>query len=315
MYKLIFTVITILVIITTACICVTKPQMHKSVFVYNSDYKIVPAEEVTVEHEDIPVLEQPAAPEVQKTEIENQNFVQTQTIVNVQPKVTTQTKPVKIQTVTTRTKPVKTQNTTVKVQSQSVKPQTNATKTVTPQIDLQKIVQNNNAIQSTKTVETPKNTVTPVQAQSVKPTQTAPAPKVTTQNTKVVTNAPQPQKVLTAKEEEIAWNIWRSNLTNKIMEGTNFPAVPPGTVFRFEFNVDKYGKITNVQTWSETSKYTPYAIQYMAPVIRNLQGRSILVFPEGTARTSTKAWGAWKISNRTILSTPDNYNDIEKVTR
>jgi len=291
--------------------------MHKSVFVYNSDYKIEPAQEVTVEHEDIPILEQPATPEVQKTEIENQNFVQTQTVVTAQPKVTTQNKPVKIQTVTTQTAPVKVQNNTVKVQSQTVKPQTNTTKTVSPQIDLQKIVQNNKVIQNTSTVETPKNTVTPVQtqAQTVKQVQTAPAPKATTQSTKTVSTAPQPQKVLTAKEEEIAWNIWRSNLTNKIMEGTNFPSVPPGTVFRFEFDVDKYGKITNVHTWSVDSKYTPYAIQYMAPVIRNLQGRSILVFPQGTARTSVKAWGAWKISNRTVLSTPDNYEDIEKVTR
>ena len=289
--------------------------MHKSVFVYNSDYKIVPAREVTVEHEDIPVLEQPAAHETQKTEIENQNFVQTQTVVTAQPKVTTQNKPVKVQAVTTQTAPVSVQNNTVKVQSQTVKPQTTATKTTSPQIDLQKIVQNNKAIQNTKTVETTKNKTAPVQTKSVKQVQTAPAPKVTAQNTKTAATAPQPQKVLTAKEEEIAWNIWRSNLTNKIMEGTNFPYVPPGTVFRFEFDVDKYGKITNVHTWSVDSKYTPYAIQYMAPVIRNLQGRSILIFPEGTARTSTKAWGAWKISNRTILSTPDNYDDIEKVTR
>lgn len=320
MYKILFTIITILVIIFSTCICITKPQMHKSVFVYNSDYKIEPTQEVKVEHQDIPIMEQPAAPQKQQVKFENQDFIETKTIVTSQPKVSVQQQQMKVQTNTVKqATPIKVQNSVVKVQTQNTKPKTTTTKTSTPQIDLQKIVQNNQAIQNTKTVETPKNTVTPahtaVKTQPVKQVQTtAPAPQKT-QTTKINTQTPQPKKVLTLKEEEIAWNIWRSNLNNKIMQDTNLPAVPAGTVFRYKFDVDKYGKITNVQTWSETSKYTPYAIQYMAPVIRNLQGRSILNFPQGTARTNVNAGGAWKISATSRYSTPDDYYDVEKVIK
>ena len=139
---------------------------------------------------------------------------------------------------------------------------------------------------------------------------TVQTPKViqTTQSTKA-----QEPKVLTEQEEIIAWNIWRSNLTNKIMQDTRLPMLPAGIVFRFSFTVDKYGKISNVQTWSETSTYTPYAIQYIAPVIRSYQGRDILNFPKGTQRFSTEAKGGWKISVTEKYSTPQDYNDLEKV--
>ena len=82
-------------------------------------------------------------------------------------------------------------------------------------------------------------------------------------------------KTLTEQEEEIEWNKWRSNLQNQIMKDVKLPIIPQGTVFKFEFDVDMYGKISNVQTWSLTSSYTPYAIQYIAPIIRSYQGHSI----------------------------------------
>ena len=123
------------------------------------------------------------------------------------------------------------------------------------------------------------------------------------------------QKALTQQEENIAWNRWRSVLTNKIMEDTKLPFLPNGILFKFSFTVDTYGKITNVQTGADPSNYTPYAIQYIAPVIRSYQGHSILNFPEGTARFSTQVSGKWRISSTEKYSTPQDYNDIEKIIR
>ena len=120
-------------------------------------------------------------------------------------------------------------------------------------------------------------------------------------------------KILNQAEEEIAWNVWRSNLQNKIMQDTKLPIIPNGIVFRFSFSVDRYGKISNLQTWSDTPMYNPYAIQYLAPAIRNLQGRSILNFPEGSTRMTTNVKGGWKISANERYSTPQDYNDIEKI--
>jgi len=123
-----------------------------------------------------------------------------------------------------------------------------------------------------------------------------------------------PQK-LTEQQEEIAWNKWRSNLQNQIMKDSKLPSIPNGTVFKFTFTVDKYGKVSNVKTWSLTSTYTPYAIQYIAPVIRGYQGHSILDFPFGSNRVITNVEGGFKISNTSRYSTPNDYNDTETVKR
>ena len=99
------------------------------------------------------------------------------------------------------------------------------------------------------------------------------------------------------------------------MQDVYLPEIPNGTVFKFSFNVDKYGKITNVQTWSTTPSYTPYAIQYIAPVIRSYQGKSILNFPTGSTREITEVKGGWRISANEKFSTPQDYHDIEKVVK
>ncbi|MBR1942748.1 hypothetical protein IJ843_03315 [bacterium] len=122
-------------------------------------------------------------------------------------------------------------------------------------------------------------------------------------------------KVLTEQQEEIEWNKWRSNLQNQIMRDVKLPIIPQGTIFKFEFDVDKYGKVSNVQTWSMTSSYTPYAIQYIAPVIRSYQGKTILNFPSGSNRTETHVTGGWKIAAISRYSTPKDYNDTETVKK
>jgi len=122
-------------------------------------------------------------------------------------------------------------------------------------------------------------------------------------------------KTLTEQEEEIEWNKWRSNLQNQIMKDVRLPIIPQGTVFKFEFDVDMYGKVSNVQTISLTPEFTPYAIQYIAPVIRSYQGHSILNFPIGSNRTQTHVKGGWKIAQTAKYSTPKDYNDTEKIKK
>ena len=170
---------------------------------------------------------------------------------------------------------------------------------------------------NTVKIQTPKAETVVKQTQSSKPqTQTT---KVQTQKVEIPiakqTVKQEQPKVLTQQEETIAWNIWRSNLQNQIMQDVKLPLLPNGIIFRFSFTVDKYGKISNLQTWSDVSSYTPYAIQYIAPVIRSYQGRSILNFPTGTARTITDVKGGWKISDNAKYSSPQDYNDIEKVVK
>ena len=93
------------------------------------------------------------------------------------------------------------------------------------------------------------------------------------------------------------------------------PNVPNGTIFTFKFTVDKYGKISNLNTSSTSPQYVAYAIQYVMPVIRGYQGHSILNFPKGSTRTVTEVSGKWRVSSGTKNSTQYDYNDIEKVKR
>lgn len=119
-------------------------------------------------------------------------------------------------------------------------------------------------------------------------------------------------RTLSEHEETIAWNKWHSDIQNSLMNDVKLPYVPIGIVFKFSFTVDKYGKISDIKTWSTTPQYTPYAVEFIAPVIRSYQGKSILTFPKYSKRVVTTFNGGWKISNNSKYSTAADYNDIER---
>ena len=267
--KQILTILLILLIVSTASICAIKPDMHKTVLVYDSAYTIVPEKQTEVETVTIPIMEKPVEP--------------TQTVKKVETPKVTEVKQTKKETnKVTTTKQTAKKEQKAAVQKMTVQtPKTTAVQTQTKP--------------KTEVVKEEKTVIKPVIKEETKQT-----PQV---------------KVLTQKEEEIAWNVWRSNLQNKIMQDVRLPLIPNGIIFKFTFTVDKYGKISNVQTWSTTPAYTPYAIQYIAPIIRRYQGKSILNFPQGTARTITDVTGGWKISENERYSTPQDYNDVEKVKK
>ena len=260
MYKL----LAILTIILTLCICIVKPQMHRAVLVYDSNYTIV---EPKIETETDKKLPSVAQTEQVKT---------TKQTVTV-PK--TETKTFKKQT------PVQTKNT--------VKTSTTTT-AVKPVQNIKTATQAEQKTQSAKIPEKTLQAINSTKAETVKTIKIDPKPVL-----------------MTEEQEEIAWNIWRSNLQNSIMRDVKLPVMPHGTVFKFTFTVDKYGRVSNVQTYSTNPQYTPYAIQYIAPVIRSYQGKSILNFPSGSNRTATRVEGGWKIAEVAIYSSPSDYNDTE----
>ena len=162
------------------------------------------------------------------------------------------------------------------------------------------------SVKTVRTVQYEENVSNPLTVLNKKP-KTVVQPKV--EKVKVS------QPVNNLAQEEIEWNVWRSKLQNQIMQDVILPNVPIGTVFKFTFEVDKYGKISNVQTWSLDKTYTPMAIEHIAPVIRGYQGREILNFPLNSNRITTKVEGGWKISDKSVFSTPMDYNDMEKVIK
>ena len=289
-------VLIVLTLIITIVIGVKQPPMHSRVLIYDSQYEIVdenktPPVETVTKTEEVPTI----------TVDNNLSKVQILYQEQEQPKVTQEVKKVETPKTVTKTnqKKVETaQKTTPKVTAETQK---TAVKTEQKQNQKteQKTEQKSSVQQQTQTQHNTQTTQTP-RTQTVN--QTTPA-------------ATQTVKVLTAQEEEIAWNIWHSNLQNQIMKDTRLPILPEGTMFRFSFDVDKNGRVSNVQTWSPDSKYTPYAIEYIAPVIKSYQGKSILDFPQGSKRTTTTFDGRMKIAPIARYSTPASYHDIEKVKK
>ena len=145
-----------------------------------------------------------------------------------------------------------------------------------------------------------------VKLPQINPTQTA------EQIQKSIEEVPENERPLTEQEEIIVWNKWRSNLQNQIMKDTQISA-PIGTAFKFSFTVDKRGQISNLKTWSVPSTYNGIAINYLKPLILSYQGQSILNFPARTKRVITNVTGGFVISTQDRFSTPDDFQDIEKI--
>ncbi len=275
----------IVAVLATLWVCIANPKLSKRVVIFDSHYEVV---DQKLETKPLPVTTKTIDFTDTTPAVTVNNPIKQAPVRQISTEVPTQ----RVETVRTITpvqqKVVQTQKTPV---SKTQKVSNTQTSSVT-----KKVSQTTPAKSAaTKPVtNTPKKTVT--QATPSKPVQQATTPKV-----------------LTPQQETILWNKWRSNIQNKIMKEVNLPTLENGVLFKFQFDVDKNGRITRVKTWSTNSEYTPYAIQYITPVIRGLQGKSILNFPEGSNRESTTVEGNIKISNQTKYATAGDYNDVEKI--
>lgn len=235
----------------------------------------------------------------------------------IQPKMHTQFLVYNSDYVIEETKPVVQETKSEPVQIQTVK----ETKVTKPVQNAQKQVKT----QQTTQKQSQKQTQTKKQTQTTKQ-ETKPTVKTTVQQTAkpqttktVQQQVQQKTKPLTKQEQEeiIAWNKWHSDLQNSIMRDTKLPIVPDGTRFNFTFTVDKFGKVSDIKTWSDNPSFNIYAVQYIAPVIKGYQGKSILNFPVNSQRTTTKFIGKFKISTRgqNVYSSASDYNDMEKIRK
>lgn len=294
MNKLLISCIILFLILTTA-ITMIKPKMHKAV-VFSPKQTIVEniPEQITEQETQIVHIQQYEEDKniefkPQKTEFseqiikrKEQSFQSVQQSKQPQQKIQHQNKDIKVS---------------------EPKPQTQQKQKYELPKSVMDIV--NNKTQQTKQPDviarTPEPTAKPKPADTPKPQQVQPAPE------KVQNNAP-----LTEAEEIIVWNKWRSDLQNKVMRDSRV-AAPKGTVFRFSFTVNKFGQISNLKIWSDTPAYTNYAVQSLKPLLLSYQGKPILNFPARTKRITTNVQGAFVISNQDRLTSPKDYNDIERV--
>lgn len=279
MYRIFSIVIIAFIVVSTLLVVILKPEMHKEVLIYDSAYTIVQADKVSTETKELPTT----------SAVKTDKKIVREKINNIN----------KIQPVTKETEKIQTaKKTTTAVTKTSSQKQQVSTKVV----------------KTTKPVQTKQVKTNTVKSKPAAKTKTVAKQKNTTVSKPATPAKTAAQTQQSAEQTElIKWNKWRSDIQNQLMKDVRLPIVPQGTVFKFQFDVDKYGKVTNIQTWSTNAAFTPFAIQYIAPVIKSYQGRSILNFPQGSNRIATTVEGGWKISNTTKYSTPSDFKDIEKV--
>ena len=119
---------------------------------------------------------------------------------------------------------------------------------------------------------------------------------------------------MTEQEEIIAWNKWRSNVQNQIMRNSNIEYAPLGTMFTFNFVVDKFGNVSNIKVDCSNPNYMDVARNNVKTAISKLQRQPILNFPKGTQRKSTVVQGYFFIGLEERYSTPNNFSDFERIT-
>lgn len=225
---------------------------------------------------------------------DTKNFTES---VHIQPQKQ-KTKPQEIQTTNERQQKI-----IVQVIEEHVKTRPKQIETSSAKSDT-RIVQTNNSELLERVV---KNAETPIK----EPSETIKNTTAETSKTKTVNIENKP---LTEEEEIIAWNKWRSDLQNQIMEDSHL-AAPIGTRFKFSFTVDKNGNISNINTWSDNTSYTPLAKRVIKPILTSYQHTAILNFPPRTKRTIVNVEGGFVMAQMSRYSSPSDYSDYERIRR
>lgn len=115
-----------------------------------------------------------------------------------------------------------------------------------------------------------------------------------------------------SKEEIIAWNVWRSNLQNRIMDESAIEA-PVGTLILFSFDVSEDGLISNLKYTCTNKQYAKSARADMVNVLGRLERDEILNFPADTKRKNVRFKGGFLLDYTTQYSKPSDYSDYERV--
>lgn len=117
------------------------------------------------------------------------------------------------------------------------------------------------------------------------------------------------------EDTQIDWAKWHSAVLNEII--TNARTAPNNQPFEtlnyIEFDVDNEKNVVNIKIYSEPQQYSTQAKKHFSKYVRQLDGRDVLIFPQGSQRKITHFKAVLKKSNKTELSTPDDFYDYENV--
>lgn len=297
------------VLIITIVIITTNPQLHKPLAIGGSEIAI--GNKNVIQNQDIKVTNQKTTSNDNKINVKN--IEKTKNIDNLTTKAVEADKNLEklLKVQAQEDAKAKAQSYTPPKVQQEVKKTTTTTK---PAIKKTTTAKTTATVQQPKTVTSNKKT-TSNKAQTTtntsKPTQT-----VTEEEVKK-----QLEKVLTEYEETILWNRWRANVANTVAEKLNpyfTQIIPLGTIYRYDFDVNNKGQISNIKVRLTKGYVNTYSNQGAAMIndaIKSLNGNAILAFPKGTNRTSvTVSSGIERTENSRPID-ESAFNDAETILK
>lgn len=115
----------------------------------------------------------------------------------------------------------------------------------------------------------------------------------------------------------ILWNKWRADICNTISNNSlerQTDSLKEGIVFKYSFSVDNNKHITNVNVYLAKGKSEPIVQESIQDIRRNilaLEGKKILIYPEGSKRTSVRVEGGIETAGYNASVRPSAFSDVE----
>ena len=130
------------------------------------------------------------------------------------------------------------------------------------------------------------------------------------------------QRKLIEYQENILWNQWRANICNNVTSRLDkqFAYVAPaGTIYTYSFDVDNQKRISNVVvkiSRGYVNATTQQGIFMIQRAIQSLNSSTLLTFPAGTKRTSVKvSSGIERTASQSTSVNANSFNDVETITK
>ena len=118
-----------------------------------------------------------------------------------------------------------------------------------------------------------------------------------------------------SKEEAVSWNNWRSGITNLLISSKLPSPLPLGTKIFIYFQVDKEGNISDIKIHTDPSEYINKLGKHYREYIKSLQGNPKLKFPKNSKRNVVIIDSAIEVASKNAYTTPDEFQDYEKIKR
>lgn len=115
--------------------------------------------------------------------------------------------------------------------------------------------------------------------------------------------------------KDIDWNTWKSNFINQIIDDSMYikslDNYDVGSWFYYSFNVDKYGRISDITV--KSMYLSSIDKDRIRKLIKSYEYKDITVFPANTRKTTAKVDAVVMLGNSEKKARPSDFNENEQV--